>query len=58
MTRLVIFDCDGVLVDSERLAIQVDVEYLSGIGWQLTEAEAIEDSVPGVVPPGLLAAPR
>jgi HAD superfamily hydrolase (TIGR01509 family) len=38
----VIFDCDGVLIDSERLAIKVEVEVLSELGWHLTEAEVIE----------------
>jgi HAD superfamily hydrolase (TIGR01509 family) len=45
MTRLVIFDCDGVLVDSERLAIKVDVEVLARLGWQMTEADAVEQFV-------------
>jgi HAD superfamily hydrolase (TIGR01509 family) len=40
--HLVIFDCDGVLVDSERLAIKVDVEMLHELGWPLSEAEVIE----------------
>lgn len=40
--ELVIFDCDGVLVDSERLAIKVDVEVLGRLGWPITEAEVIE----------------
>ena len=39
---LVIFDCDGVLVDSERLSIGLDVELLEQLGWPLTEAEVIE----------------
>ena len=39
---LVIFDCDGVLVDSERLAIEIDVRVLNELGWRLTEAEVIE----------------
>ena len=45
MTRaieLVIFDCDGVLVDSERLAVRVDVRVLAELGWPLTEREIIE----------------
>lgn len=42
MTGLVIFDCDGVLVDSERLAVKVDCEVLARLGWQLSEAEVIE----------------
>jgi beta-phosphoglucomutase-like phosphatase (HAD superfamily) len=28
----VIFDCDGVLVDSERVAVRVDVEVLARLG--------------------------
>jgi HAD superfamily hydrolase (TIGR01509 family) len=39
---LVIFDCDGVLVDSERIAIRVDVLLLDRLGWPLTEAEVVE----------------
>lgn len=41
-TKLVIFDCDGVLVDSERLAIKVDREVFAELGWVLTEAEIVE----------------
>jgi HAD superfamily hydrolase (TIGR01509 family) len=40
--ELVIFDCDGVLIDSERLSVRVDVEMLRELGWPLTEAEVIE----------------
>jgi beta-phosphoglucomutase-like phosphatase (HAD superfamily) len=39
---LVIFDCDGVLIDSERLAIAVDVVVLRELGWPLSEAEVVE----------------
>ena len=45
MTRrfdLVIFDCDGVLVDSERLSVRIDVAVLAELGWPLTEEEVIE----------------
>jgi HAD superfamily hydrolase (TIGR01509 family) len=38
---LVIFDCDGVLVDSERLAIRTEAEILFGLGWPLTESEIV-----------------
>jgi HAD superfamily hydrolase (TIGR01509 family) len=41
-TELVIFDCDGVLVDSERLSVKVEVEILAELGWPLTEAEIVE----------------
>jgi HAD superfamily hydrolase (TIGR01509 family) len=40
--ELVIFDCDGVLVDSERLAVRVDVRVLAALGWALSEREVIE----------------
>jgi len=40
--RLVIFDCDGVLVDSERIAVRIDVVVLAELGWVMTEAEAVE----------------
>jgi HAD superfamily hydrolase (TIGR01509 family) len=40
--ELVIFDCDGVLVDSERIAVRVEAEVLSELGWPLTEAEIVE----------------
>jgi HAD superfamily hydrolase (TIGR01509 family) len=39
---LVIFDCDGVLVDSERLAVRTEVAILSDLGWPLTEADIVE----------------
>ncbi|WP_432104290.1 HAD family hydrolase [Streptomyces sp. bgisy091] len=40
--ELVIFDCDGVLVDSERIAARVQVALGAEFGWRLTEAEVIE----------------
>jgi HAD superfamily hydrolase (TIGR01509 family) len=39
---LVIFDCDGVLVDSERIAVRIDAVMLARLGWELTEAEIVE----------------
>ena len=39
---LVIFDCDGVLVDTERIAVKIDVVVLGRLGWTLTEAEVID----------------
>ena len=38
----VIFDCDGVLVDSERLSIRLDAVLLEQLGWPLTEPEIVE----------------
>jgi len=40
--ELVIFDCDGVLVDSERISVRVDVAVLAQLGWPMTEAEVVE----------------
>ena len=40
--ELVIFDCDGVLVDSERLAVSVEARLISELGWALTETEVID----------------
>ncbi len=40
--ELVIFDCDGVLIDSERLAVKVDVVVLRTLGWPMSETEVIE----------------
>jgi HAD superfamily hydrolase (TIGR01509 family) len=39
---LIVFDCDGVLVDSERLSIRVDAKFLDRLGWPMSEAEIIE----------------
>jgi HAD superfamily hydrolase (TIGR01509 family) len=40
--ELVIFDCDGVLVDSERIAVRVESRFLTELGWPLSEAEIVE----------------
>src|SRR6478609_733277 len=39
---LVLFDCDGVLVDSERLVLDIDVAAVTAAGWPLTREQAIE----------------
>lgn len=39
---LVIFDCDGVLVDTEVLAVELDRQILSEHGWNLTREQVIE----------------
>jgi HAD superfamily hydrolase (TIGR01509 family) len=38
--ELVIFDCDGVLIDSEALSNRVAAVMLADAGWEITEAEA------------------
>lgn len=49
MTRepveLVIFDCDGVLVDSERICVKVDMLIMNDLGISFTEAEIVEKFV-------------
>ena len=42
MFGLIIFDCDGVLVDTERLGVKIDVEVLASLGWKLSESELVE----------------
>lgn len=39
---LIIFDCDGVLVDSEIISIAVDEIVLADLGWQLNKDEIIQ----------------
>ena len=41
-STLVLFDCDGVLVDSERLVIDIDVAAVTAAGWPMTREQAIE----------------
>lgn len=42
VVELVILDCDGVLVDSERLASRVGSRMITALGWPLSEAEVVE----------------
>ncbi|MFJ1703436.1 HAD family hydrolase [Kitasatospora sp. NPDC088346] len=42
---LVVFDCDGVLVDSEPIAVRTHVALGAAYGWPLSEAEVIEEFV-------------
>ncbi|GAA3570732.1 HAD family hydrolase [Streptomyces osmaniensis] len=39
--ELVIFDCDGVLVDTERIAVRVQVTLAAELGWTLTEEDIV-----------------
>jgi HAD superfamily hydrolase (TIGR01509 family) len=36
---LVLFDCDGVLVDSERISVRIGTMVMADLGWRLTERE-------------------
>jgi HAD superfamily hydrolase (TIGR01509 family) len=40
--QLVIFDCDGVLVDTERLSVGVDLRVLAHLGLPMTQDEVID----------------
>ena len=40
---LIIFDCDGVLVDSEVVANQVIARELTKLGWVMTPAESVKN---------------
>ena len=42
---LVIFDCDGVLVDSERLIVRVEAQICQERGWDITEEDVIREFV-------------
>ena len=44
---LVIFDCDGVLVDSERLTVAVEARMLTELGWPITTDEVVRRFVGG-----------
>jgi HAD superfamily hydrolase (TIGR01509 family) len=39
--QLVIFDCDGVLVDTERLTVGLEARLLTELGWPHTEEEVV-----------------
>jgi HAD superfamily hydrolase (TIGR01509 family) len=51
---LVIFDCDGVLIDSEHLAVRADVACLAEDGIVVTEAEILARYV-GISVAGMVA---
>jgi HAD superfamily hydrolase (TIGR01509 family) len=40
--ELVIYDCDGVLVDSEPISVRIDAQVLTELGWPITEAGVAE----------------
>ena len=44
---LVIFDCDGVLVDSERIAVEVDLIIFERVGLTITRQEVVDRFVGG-----------
>lgn len=43
MAELVIFDCDGVLVDSDRISLRIQAEWISALGLEMTYEDCIRD---------------
>jgi HAD superfamily hydrolase (TIGR01509 family) len=39
---LVVFDCDGVLVDTERLTVVIEARVLGELGWPMAPAEVVD----------------
>jgi len=42
-TELVIFDCDGVLVDSDRIALRIQAERISALGLPTSYEDCVND---------------
>ncbi|MBI3429195.1 MAG: HAD family hydrolase [Actinobacteria bacterium] len=42
---LIIFDCDGVLVDSEVISIAIDQDLLAELGWKVSQNEIVSHFV-------------
>jgi HAD superfamily hydrolase (TIGR01509 family) len=42
-TRLVIFDCDGVLVDSDRISLRIQAQRIAALGLETTYEECLSD---------------
>ncbi|CAN5865347.1 HAD family phosphatase [soil metagenome] len=36
------WDCDGVLVDTERLVTRLEAQWITALGWPLTQADVVE----------------
>ncbi len=43
MAGLVIFDCDGVLVDSDRISLRIQAEWISALGLEMTYEDCVRD---------------
>jgi HAD superfamily hydrolase (TIGR01509 family) len=42
-THLVIFDCDGVLVDSDRLSLRIQAEAITDLGWPMSFEDCVRE---------------
>lgn len=43
MADLVIFDCDGVLVDSDRISLRIQAERISALGLEMSYEDCVRD---------------
>lgn len=43
MAELVIFDCDGVLVDSDRISLRIQAERISALGLEMSYEDCVRD---------------
>jgi HAD superfamily hydrolase (TIGR01509 family) len=43
MVELVIFDCDGVLVDSDRISLRIQAEWIADLGLETSYEECVRD---------------
>lgn len=43
MAELVIFDCDGVLVDSDRISLRIQAEWISALGLEMTYEDCVRE---------------
>lgn len=43
VAELVIFDCDGVLVDSDRISLRIQAELITALGLETTYEECVRD---------------
>lgn len=43
MADLVIFDCDGVLVDSDRISLRIQAEWISALGLEMSYEDCVRD---------------
>ena len=43
MAELVIFDCDGVLVDSDRISLRIQAERISALGLEMTYEDCVRE---------------
>jgi len=53
MAGLVIFDCDGVLVDSDRISLRIQAERISALGLPTSYEDCVRDFL-GLGMPGTL----